>query len=229
MKQIYFLTTILLLTGFNLIAQQTYTATSPALNTPVNEFAIHFNTGVIPENSTVILTLEVSQNTRNDNRDHIWKKDSNLLTGLGNAYPIYGANLPATVDYDISSVAAGHDLSVEEIIFSTNAWNANVKKPFVYGTITFSNITLNVTPPSLDIQEYQGTHVDINVYPNPASHFIKISGLDKPEQYTLFNILGAKITNGSISNNQKIDIQNLTSGLYFLKFENGNTLKFLKK
>ncbi|QRM89432.1 T9SS type A sorting domain-containing protein [Lacinutrix sp. WUR7] len=31
------------------------------------------------------------------------------------------------------------------------------------------------------------------------------------------------------TNNKKIDIQNLTNGIYFLKFENGNTLKFIKQ
>ena len=29
--------------------------------------------------------------------------------------------------------------------------------------------------------------------------------------------------------NEKINIQNLSNGLYFLKLENGNTIKFLKK
>lgn len=35
--------------------------------------------------------------------------------------------------------------------------------------------------------------------------------------------------NGSISNQEKINIQNLTNGRYFLKFQNGNTFNFIKK
>ena len=31
------------------------------------------------------------------------------------------------------------------------------------------------------------------------------------------------------STNNKIDIRNLTSGLYFLKFDKGKTTKFIKK
>jgi hypothetical protein len=32
-----------------------------------------------------------------------------------------------------------------------------------------------------------------------------------------------------VSNKEYINIENLTNGLYFLKFENGNTLKFIKE
>ena len=33
---------------------------------------------------------------------------------------------------------------------------------------------------------------------------------------------------GVVSSTNKIDIQNLTNGIYFLKFDGGNTLKFIK-
>ena len=75
------------------------------------------------------------------------------------------------------------------------------------------------------IQETQ----KISFYPNPSSDFIQISGLTNTVNYSAFNALGAKVSTGTISNNEKINIQNLTNGLYFLKLENGNTIKFIKK
>ena len=41
--------------------------------------------------------------------------------------------------------------------------------------------------------------------------------------------MGAEVLKGSINFNENIEISNLTKGLYFLKLENGNTLKFIKK
>ena len=67
------------------------------------------------------------------------------------------------------------------------------------------------------------------IFPNPSSDFIQISGLTKTENYRIYNIIGAEINNGNVSDNEKIDVKNLTSGLYFLKFENGNTIKFIKE
>ena len=68
----------------------------------------------------------------------------------------------------------------------------------------------------------------ISVYPNPSKYFIKIVGLNKNENYIIYNSLGVEITNGSVFNNQKININNLTNGLYVLKFENRNVIKFIK-
>ncbi|WP_282030832.1 T9SS type A sorting domain-containing protein [Winogradskyella eximia] len=69
----------------------------------------------------------------------------------------------------------------------------------------------------------------VKIYPNPSSGFLQISGLQKEEKYKIYSTLGTKISEGIISNNQKIDIQNLTSGVYLLKFENGSVSNFIKE
>ncbi|WP_055445205.1 T9SS type A sorting domain-containing protein [Lacinutrix himadriensis] len=69
----------------------------------------------------------------------------------------------------------------------------------------------------------------IQVYPNPSSKFIKISDLNTETTYSIYNILGNKITQGSATKNTAIDIQNFANGLYFLHFENGIIKKFIKK
>ncbi|MBC8756893.1 T9SS type A sorting domain-containing protein [Kordia sp. YSTF-M3] len=85
---------------------------------------------------------------------------------------------------------------------------------------------VNITPLSVD--EYI-LKPRIQLYPNPATNYIQLSNFPKNENYTIYNISGAKIKRSNISNNEKIDIQNLTNGLYFLKFDNGITLKFIKE
>lgn len=69
----------------------------------------------------------------------------------------------------------------------------------------------------------------IKIFPNPSSQFIEISGLITSQVYTIYNTLGAEIKKGIISNNNQIDIRDFTDGLYFLKFENGNMIKFIKE
>ena len=70
---------------------------------------------------------------------------------------------------------------------------------------------------------------NINLYPNPTSDLINISGLKNKANYTIYGLLGDKILKGTISDNRQIDVKNVSNGLYFLKFENGNTIKFIKE
>lgn len=81
----------------------------------------------------------------------------------------------------------------------------------------------------LSINNFEVQKNKARIFPNPSSDFIKISGLDKTKKYELYDILGKEIKKGIISNNDIISIQNLTNGIYFLKFENSNTLKFIKE
>lgn len=71
-------------------------------------------------------------------------------------------------------------------------------------------------------------NMNIKIYPIPSNDFIQISGLDKTEKIKIYTVLGIEVLKNSISN-QKINIQGLTNGIYFLKFENGHTIRFIKK
>lgn len=82
---------------------------------------------------------------------------------------------------------------------------------------------------ALNIEDIQIIKNQLNVFPNPSNDYINISGLTKIENYSIYNIIGTKTNSGTISINEKIDIQNLVNGLYFIEFRNGNTLKFIKK
>ncbi len=67
------------------------------------------------------------------------------------------------------------------------------------------------------------------ISPNPSSDFITISGLTERTDYKMYNVLGEEIYKGMVSSNENIDIQNLNDGLYFIKLNNGITLKLIKK
>ena len=69
----------------------------------------------------------------------------------------------------------------------------------------------------------------IKIYPNPSNSYIRVSGLTQAEKYKIHTILGTEIIKGTISDNEKIDFSRYSNGLYFLKFENENTIKFMKE
>lgn len=69
----------------------------------------------------------------------------------------------------------------------------------------------------------------VKLYPNPSLEFIQISGLISEEHFTIYNLIGSEIKSGTISNTEEIQVGNFTNGMYFLKFDSGTTLKFMKK
>ena len=70
---------------------------------------------------------------------------------------------------------------------------------------------------------------NIKLSPNPSNDYITISNLQNTEKFKILNMLGQKILIGTVSNNNKIDITNLDKGLYFFKFEDGHTIKFIRE
>jgi hypothetical protein len=84
----------------------------------------------------------------------------------------------------------------------------------------------SITP--LSTKNFEGVN-NVNVYPNPSNEFILISGLQKNENIKIYDVLGKVAKEKSVMPNQKIDIQDLNNGIYFLKIENRHTLKLVKK
>ncbi|WP_191963486.1 T9SS type A sorting domain-containing protein [Pseudotamlana haliotis] len=70
---------------------------------------------------------------------------------------------------------------------------------------------------------------NLKLYPSPASGFIQVSGLTGKENYSIYNVIGTEVGAGTISENTEIEVANLVNGMYFLKLESGNTIKFIKK
>ena len=118
----------------------------------------------------------------------------------------------------------------------------------VFSGLTLSGITLKVPEGEIATYEaaavWQDFSVEVNtlstnensllnpsffINPNPASYSIAVSGLKQTATYKLYNVLGAKIMKGTLSVNAKIEIEQLTNGVYFLKINNGTTLRFIKK
>ena len=71
----------------------------------------------------------------------------------------------------------------------------------------------------------------ISLYPNPAQNFVVLNNKpDSIENIDIYSITGHLVKSVDLkSNNDKIDIQDLAPGLYFLKTDESKPLKFIKK
>ncbi len=70
---------------------------------------------------------------------------------------------------------------------------------------------------------------EIKLFPNPATGFIQFSNVTETANYQIYDILGGKISHGSLLNKKEVSVQHLTSGLYFITINNGDKIKFIKK
>ena len=69
---------------------------------------------------------------------------------------------------------------------------------------------------------------EFSIYPNPvANGVLNISGEQPIDSVEVYNLLGAKM-NTRFENGQ-LQVDNLTSGVYFLRINNRNSYKFIKK
>ena len=68
------------------------------------------------------------------------------------------------------------------------------------------------------------------IYPNPADDFIFIENLSIDSKVELFNVVGKNIKSFEIeSHNQRLNINGLNSGVYFVKVDDKAAVRFIKR
>lgn len=68
----------------------------------------------------------------------------------------------------------------------------------------------------------------LRIYPNPVQKELHVLGVNT-QQYTIYNLLGVASGQGTIANGGIVPVSDLPKGLYVLKLEGGQALKFLKE
>ena len=154
----------------------------------------------------------------------IWNEErtlTDILNSMNNEILLTEQNLAAY--YKFNQGVAGQDNSSETVLVdSMNLYPGNLIGFTLSGN---SSNWLSYNP--LGISNFN-TINNIYIYPNPSKEYIQITGLNGDEEIQIFNIQGVKVINYRILNNAKINIQDLSKGMYFIKFKNGKTKKFIK-
>ena len=71
--------------------------------------------------------------------------------------------------------------------------------------------------------------LDVNIYPNPTTNYLFIEGNKNPLAISIYNLLGAEVI--SESNTHKIDVSELSKGVYIINVSDGvsqTNKKFIK-
>jgi len=120
-------------------------------------------------------------------------------------------SLQANVPFGASGINYCNGEAARDILINTYNW-----------TITDAGLdcsTLNTNEESLK---------SIKLYPNPTTDYISIKSLNTQDNYTIYDVLGKKVNSGQLLIDSKISVAQLEKGIYFLKLENYEILRFIK-
>lgn len=105
---------------------------------------------------------------------------------------------------------------------STESTGVTVNTFLIYATPGYGSVC------PLGLQEVK--NINLKIMPNPTTAYLNIEGLTEDNVfYEIYNVEGKMLINGSlISKENKIDVNGLNAGLYFVKIEGYNMMKFIK-
>ena len=133
----------------------------------------------------------------------------------GGTSPILEAGKWITVD--VAFTGTKSDLA--QIVISTNLGKLWYDNFFIYNSATAS------------VQNNK--LLGFSMYPNPATNKLNISAKETIQNADVFNVLGKKVMSVNVNDTKaSIDVSNLSSGIYLIKYNVGNTTgtaKFIKQ
>jgi hypothetical protein len=98
-----------------------------------------------------------------------------------------------------------------------------IESPDAHATQGFNQGWLNF----LNIERYS-ENINITVFPNPTTHYINIES-DKPSDLIIYDVSSKIVRNLSIEKEDKVDLNNLAPGIYFMDFtRKTNKIKTIK-
>jgi predicted RecA/RadA family phage recombinase len=146
------------------------------------------------------------------------------------AYDVTNPSAPVFLEYENNRDATpggqeSGDLGPEGIVYIAPEDSGTGKALLVLSNEVSATLSIyelsNIT---LSTQDFDLNDLSFKVYPNPVDSLLEA---DQVGDYTIFNLNGQKLI--EIKNSSKIDVQSLSRGIYIIKNEKGNSLKFIKR
>lgn len=155
-----------------------------------------------------------------------WKKYDNdpnrtytLFSGTSSATPIVSSAVVLVQSYYFSKTGKYlTSLEMKNLLVETGTPQNGLKIENKIGPLPNIKKAIEKLNSTLKINETDLKPFEIKVYPNPTSQYIQISSnLSDIVNYELFNMAGQLLKKGKTTNSTKIDISNLTKGIYLIK------------
>ena len=153
----------------------------------------------------------------------IWADENGSETGLHANFKLSGSGEQLAL-YDSTNA-----IVIDEVIFGA------IPADMGYARVPNGTGPFVIQDPTFNMNNESSTNVieglpknDFTLFPNPATNtiFIKTSK-EELKNLTIYSIFGEKIIHETHTN--KIDISHLKSGMYFIKINNNQTIKFIKQ
>jgi hypothetical protein len=159
------------------------------------------------------LTAAVNDGATNMNTDHSFEMTITCLPAGGATYKIYKTN---SAGNDIQCCEAALSLGAFSKTVAAVAWDRNLRFQFSTANIGFSSLSVNGS----DVLGLEDVNSSVfNIYPNPATDLISISGVENINSIKVYSILGS--LEKEVFNTNQIDISELSSGIHLIKVDNG--------
>jgi hypothetical protein len=191
------------------VAGQTYTITASIAETGISKFGFEITAEKDADNSktgTLILT-DVARTTLVNSNNAI------THTSIGTPSLTTGAN---SWSFDWTAPTSGTGGVTFYAAFNASNGAGTGGGDQIYST------SFNVTESTVGINDLVGNSKSV-LYPNPAVNYFKVSSNNIIENVTVFDLNG-KIM---VSNNQpngKINVESLSSGIYFVQVKSDNII-----
>ncbi|MEO0368567.1 MAG: BspA family leucine-rich repeat surface protein [Pseudomonadota bacterium] len=116
------------------------------------------------------------------------------------------------------------------VVFGAN--NTNYCNGETARQILIDTYNWNITDAGLDCETLSLNDESLkrmSLYPNPATEYISVSNPNVEENFVIYNTLGQKVDSGQLLPESQISVNHLEKGVYFLKLDNLQTLRFVKQ
>lgn len=92
-------------------------------------------------------------------------------------------------------------------------------------------IYVNPAYDACDVDDIDESSINnsISIYPNPANEQIHLEGLVEESEISLYNAFGVCVKTLTLNGNEEIAIDDLAAGLYLLRINKKQAVKFLKR
>lgn len=108
--------------------------------------------------------------------------------------------------------------------------------PLAEVTVDIDNEVRSATTPDMGADEFTGTlaaadvtKASIKLYPNPVVDFVNVNHTSKIDSVEVYNVTGQRVSSEAWNaTSGKINMSNLTPGMYIIKLNTGNTAQSVK-
>ncbi|MFL9835858.1 T9SS type A sorting domain-containing protein [Flavobacterium sp. ST-75] len=134
----------------------------------------------------------------------------------------------------VKTITGEGDSRIDNIITDDNgnmyltgmSLGKNYFDDIIHDSTAYNSFLAKLGTTELDIKD--NTLKEISLYPNPSSDYLYITNLENSSKLSIYNTIGQEVKKVSIISNEGIPIQSLNSGVYFIKIEGYNPVKFIK-